>query len=133
MSKSVENGFGAASRAVLVDGLTSELPQSRFILALVGVDVCDNAHWLGVMKTNQGRWKWSFGEDGSAAIPDGRNQRQRQRTGVSALHEHLLFSPKLRDDLDRSNDGLVQLLQIGRRNPVFAMLRAADGVHLVMT
>jgi hypothetical protein len=28
LSKSAENGFGAVSRAVLVDGYTSELPQS---------------------------------------------------------------------------------------------------------
>jgi len=28
LSKSAENGFGAASRAVLVDGYTSKLPQS---------------------------------------------------------------------------------------------------------
>lgn len=30
LSKSTENGFGAASRCVLVDGRNSKLPQSKF-------------------------------------------------------------------------------------------------------
>jgi hypothetical protein len=42
-------------------------------------------------------------------------------------------APKLRNNLDHSHNVFVQLLQIRRRNPVFAMLRAANGVHLVMT
>ena len=50
MSKSGENSFGAASRAVLVGGRSSSLPQSEPIVASGGLEVCDGAHRLGVMK-----------------------------------------------------------------------------------
>jgi len=45
-----ENGFGAASRAVLVERHTSELPQSVAIVAHGGLEVCDGAHRCFVMK-----------------------------------------------------------------------------------
>ena len=46
MSKSAENGFGAASRSVLGDGHISGLPQSHLIISLGGLEVCDAGHRL---------------------------------------------------------------------------------------
>ena len=46
MSKSAENGFGAASRSVLGDGHISGLPQSHLIISLGGLEVCDADHRL---------------------------------------------------------------------------------------
>jgi hypothetical protein len=50
LSKSAENGFGAASRAVLGDGRTSGCPNEISIVAHGGWDVCDGAHRSFVMK-----------------------------------------------------------------------------------
>jgi hypothetical protein len=46
VSKSAENGFGAASRSVLGDGHASGLPQSHLIISLGGLEVCDAGHRL---------------------------------------------------------------------------------------
>ena len=51
MSKSAENGFGAASRSVLGDGHASGLPQSHLIISLGGLEVCDAGHRLCDEKT----------------------------------------------------------------------------------
>ncbi len=49
-AKSAENGFAAASRAVLVDGTPRVAPITRSIVASGGFEVCDGGHRLGVMK-----------------------------------------------------------------------------------
>jgi hypothetical protein len=41
LSKSAENGFGAASRSVLGDGHTSDCPNQITIVAQGGLEVCD--------------------------------------------------------------------------------------------
>ena len=54
LSKSAENGFGAVSRAVLVDGYTSELPQSDLYRgARRGLKSMDFEHGEFVMKKSQ--------------------------------------------------------------------------------
>jgi hypothetical protein len=45
----------------------------------------------------------------------------------------LLRSAEFRSNLNFSHDAAIQLLQIGCGNPVFAMLRAADGMDLVVS
>jgi hypothetical protein len=50
LSKSSENGFGAASRTVLGNGCASALPHHAIIVAWGGVGVCDGAHRAIVMK-----------------------------------------------------------------------------------
>lgn len=42
--------LGRLRRIVLVGGRTSELPHSESIVAHAGLEVCDGAHWLMVMK-----------------------------------------------------------------------------------
>ncbi len=55
MSKSAENGFGAASRAVLGERRTFGCPNQIFIIANNGMEVCDGAHRLFVMKKTADR------------------------------------------------------------------------------
>src|ERR1039458_3380700 len=50
LSKSAENGFGAASRAVLGDGTTLHCLNQITIIEQGGLRVGDDAHSLGVMK-----------------------------------------------------------------------------------
>jgi hypothetical protein len=44
LSKSAENGFGAASRAVLGDRHTDSCPNQVSIITQGGWDVCDSGH-----------------------------------------------------------------------------------------
>ena len=54
MSKSAENAFGAALRAVLVDGTFLATPNQSLFWRMGGLDVCDDAHWWFVMKKVKG-------------------------------------------------------------------------------
>jgi len=55
LSKSQWQTGLAASMTVFDDGRTYSLPQSGNIVAPVGLDVCDGAHSLGVMKKGKSR------------------------------------------------------------------------------
>ena len=54
LSKSAENGFGAASRAVLGNGHTLNCPNQILIIAHGEFAVCDSAHSGFVMKKVSG-------------------------------------------------------------------------------
>ena len=54
LSKSAENGFGAASRAVLGNGTTLHCLNQITIIEQGGLRVGDDAHSLGVMKKVKG-------------------------------------------------------------------------------